>query len=52
MALDFSLQDVNERSFRLSDFRGKVVALEFMSACQIADSFTERDQAGEMARRT
>ena len=31
MAPDFSLQDVNGRSFRLSDFRGKVVVLKFMS---------------------
>jgi cytochrome oxidase Cu insertion factor (SCO1/SenC/PrrC family) len=30
-APDFSLQDVDGRGFRLSDFRGKVVVLEFMS---------------------
>ena len=31
MAPDFTLQDVNGKGFRLSDLRGKVVVLEFMS---------------------
>jgi cytochrome oxidase Cu insertion factor (SCO1/SenC/PrrC family) len=31
VAPDFSLQDIHGKSFRLSDFRGRVVVLEFMS---------------------
>ena len=45
-ALDFSFTDFNGKSYRLSDFRGKVVLLEFMTswcpACKVEHGHIER----------